>query len=176
MATWTIQEIWKGFIKFVSTLNAVATLWIFLLMFLTTADVLGRVLFNMPITGTPELIKVSLVGILFMQLPHAFWMKRHIRSELILMKLGPAGRALFNCLAYLLGAAVFIGIFATSWSATVTAWDILEYEGEGALRVPVYPVRTILLLGSLITAVLFVVRFMQGIYPLFGAKRKKVGA
>jgi TRAP-type C4-dicarboxylate transport system permease small subunit len=175
MAVPTVQDVGKGFARFVSTLNAVATLWIFLLMFLTTADVLGRVLFNTPITGTPELIKVSLVGIIFMQLPHAFWMNRHIRSELILTRLGPTTRALFNSLAYLVGAAVFLGIFATSWSATITGWEILEYEGEGALRVPVYPIRTILLLGSLITSILFTVRFIQHVRLMFGANRKEKG-
>ena len=92
MAAPTVQGVGKGFVKFVSILNAMATLWIFLIMFLTTADVLGRMFFNAPITGTPELIKVSLVGIVFMQLSHTFWMNRHIRSELILSKLGPISR------------------------------------------------------------------------------------
>jgi TRAP-type C4-dicarboxylate transport system permease small subunit len=170
-----IRGVGKGFAKFVSALNAMATAWIFLLMFLTTADVLGRVLFSAPITGTPELIKVSLVGIIFMQLPHTFWMNRHIRSELILTKLGPTGRELLNSLAYLVGAAVFVGIFATSWSGAVMSWEILEYEGEGALRVPVYPIRTLILLGSLVTSILLTVRFIQNIQRIFRGNRKKEG-
>lgn len=176
MAAPFIHNVGKRLVTFVATLNAVATVWIFLIMFLTTADVLGRVFFNAPITGTPELIKVSLVGIIFMQLPHTFWMNRHIRSELILSKLGPINRELFNSLAYLMGAAVFFGILVTSWSATVTSWEILEYEGEGALRVPVYPIRTIILLGSLVTSVLLTVRFIQNIRIMFRANRKKEGA
>lgn len=175
MAAPKVQGVGKGFVKFVSALNAMATVWIFLIMFLTTGDVLGRVFFNAPITGTPELIKVSLVGIVFMQLPHAFWMNRHIRSDLILTKLGPTSRELFNGLAYLVGAAVFLGIFATSWSVTVTSWEILEYEGEGALRVPVYPIRTIILLGSLVTSILFTVRFIQKIRLMFRVNRNKEG-
>jgi TRAP-type C4-dicarboxylate transport system permease small subunit len=103
-------------------------------------------------------------------------MNRHIRSELILSKLGPINRELFNSLAYLMGAAVFFGILVTSWSATVTSWEILEYEGEGALRVPVYPIRTIILLGSLVTSVLLTVRFIQNIRIMFRANRKKEGA
>jgi len=156
-----IQSLGKGFLKFVSALNAVATLWIFLIMFLMTGDVLGRLLFNAPITGTPELVKISLVGIIFMQMPHTIWKNRHIRSELILTRLGPVKRKMLNGLAYLLGAAVFLGIFSSSWSPTVMSWEMLEYEGEGALRVPVYPIRTIILLGSLITSILFTVRFIQ---------------
>ena len=67
----------EGFAKFrtaaarvTSVMNAVATFWIFVIMFLMTGDVLGRVLFNRPITGTPEIVKVSIVGIVFLQIPH----------------------------------------------------------------------------------------------------------
>jgi TRAP-type C4-dicarboxylate transport system permease small subunit len=167
-----VRAVGKGFVKLVAALNAMATVWIFLIMFLTTGDVLGRVFLNAPITGTPELIKVSLVGIIFLQLPHTFWMNRHVRSELILTKLGPTSREILNSLACLVGVAVFLGIFATSWSAAVTSWEILEYEGEGALRVPVYPIRTLILLGSLITSILFAVRLIQKIRLLFRVNRK----
>ena len=38
--------------------------------------------------------------------------------------------------------------FVSSWSGTIYAWKIFEYEGEGALRVPVYPIKSLILLGS----------------------------
>ena len=172
MANPVTNRFGKGFLKVVSAMNAIATFWIFLIMFLMTGDVFGRVLFSLPITGTPELVKVSLVGIIFMQMPHTFWMNRHIRSEFILMKVGPVSRGVLNCVAYLLGAAIFLGIFVSSWSATVMSWDILEFEGEGALRVPVYPIRTIILVGSSLTAILFAVRFIQNIHLISKISRQ----
>ncbi len=153
----------KVLIRFTSALNAMATAWIFLIMFLMTGDVVGRVLFNHPITGTPELVKISIVGIVFMQMPHTLWIGRHIRSDMILQKVSPKNREWLELLASVAGALVFLAIFVASWPATVTAWHISEFEGEGALRVPVYPIRSLILLGSALTAVIFILQSAQSI-------------
>ena len=39
----------------------------FVLCFLVVADVLGRVLFNSPVKGTPEIVSTSIVVICFLQ-------------------------------------------------------------------------------------------------------------
>ena len=163
----------EGFAKFrtaaarvTSVMNAVATFWIFVIMFLMTGDVLGRVLFNRPITGTPEIVKVSIVGIVFLQIPHTLWVNRHIRSEILLVRLKSFARNVFLILTDLLGVAVFVGIMWASWGDTIIAWQKLEIEGEGALRVPVYPIRTIIILGSLMTAIHFAIKVIQGVREL----------
>jgi TRAP-type mannitol/chloroaromatic compound transport system permease small subunit len=158
-----IESIRKAFLRFGSVLNACASFWIFLIMFLVTGDVLGRVLLNHPITGTPEFVKVSIVGIVFMQIPHTLWMRRHIRSEILIRRVNGAARELFNVFAYLLGLSVFLAIFISTWDATVTSWQILEFEGEGAVRIPTYPIRTLILLGSAMTAILYASRLFQSI-------------
>jgi TRAP-type C4-dicarboxylate transport system permease small subunit len=147
-------------------MNAVASFWIFVIMFLMTGDVLGRVILNHPLTGTPEIVKVSIVGIVFMQIPHTLWVDRHIRSEIIILRLAPLARELCEIGICILGAAVFLGIFVASWADTMMAWKILEYEGEGALRVPVYPIRTIILLGSSFTAIHFLLKIIQSLVCL----------
>ena len=38
----------------------------------------------------------------------------------------------------------------------MTAWAVGEYEGEGALRVPTAPIRTIIMFGSVIMILQFV--------------------
>lgn len=158
----------EAFIKFrtasakvTSVMNAVATFWIFAVMFIMTGDVLGRVLFNKPITGTPEIVKVSIVGIVFLQIPHTLWVNRHIRSEILLVRLKSFTRSVFLIFTDLLGVAVFVGIMWASWGDAIIAWQKLEIEGEGALRVPVYPIRTIIILGSLMTAIHFAIKVIQ---------------
>ena len=47
----------------------------------------------------------------------------------------------------------------------ILSWEISEYEGEGALRVPVYPVRTFIVVMSVIAAfayLLLCLREMSG--------------
>lgn len=165
------QKIGRGFTKLTSTLNAIGTLWIFFIMFIMTGDVLGRVLFNHPITGTPEIVKISIVGIAFLEMPHTLFTGRHIRSEIILQRLPSLPRNLLSGIISLVGAGVFCLIFYASWSGTIESWQLWEYEGEGALRVPVYPVKTLLLLGCALTAVIFVQQFVSSIQQIFKDRR-----
>lgn len=165
--TWT-----KSLSKVTALMNAIATLWIFGIMFLMAGDVLGRVLLNHPITGTPELVKISIVGIVFMQMPHTLLKGRHIRSEIIVQRLNVSKSIWLELIASLAGALVFIALFVASWSATVTSWELLEYEGEGALRVPVYPIRSIILLGSALTAIIFAAQVVKALKEMWNIYRR----
>lgn len=159
-----IFEIFRsGFVKVISSLNAIASFWIFMLMLLMTCDVLGRVLLNQPVTGTPEIVRVSIVGIVFLQIPHTFWANRQVRAEIILKRLSPMSKEVVQLFTYILGTAFFVGNCYASWGYTVTSWQILEYVGEGALRVPVYPIRTIILLGSALVTIIFTIWSIRSI-------------
>jgi TRAP-type mannitol/chloroaromatic compound transport system permease small subunit len=157
------KKVGRAYIKIISILGGIATAWLFGIMFLMTADILGRVLFNHPVKGASELIKTSIVAIVFMQIPYTLWVGRHIRSELVISRLKPATREILLSIMYLFGAGIFLGIIFASWDTMITGWKILEYEGEGALRVPVYPIRTIIVLGSALTAVLFIYKSIESI-------------
>ena len=165
-----VRKIGKGFVAFTAFLNGIATFWTFMIMFLMTGDVLGRVLFNAPITGTPELVRISIVGIIFMHIPHTLWVNRHIRSDIILSRLKPRTKSIFEIFMFLVGAAVFLGIVTSSWGRMITSWQILEYEGEGALRVPVYPIRSLVILGSALTAVIFLYRIVERVLAVVKGK------
>lgn len=136
--------------KTCTILNICGSLWIGGLMLLIVADVLGRVLFNHPVTGTPEIVKNSITSIVFLQLAYSMFEERHVRSTILLSKVHQRTRIVLEILDNIVGLAVFLGIIISSWHMTLVAWAKLEYEGEGALRVPTYPVRTIIILGSLL--------------------------
>ncbi len=156
----------RGFVatvvRFTRIMNAAATMWTFLLMFFMTADVFGRIFLNHPLTGAPELVKVSLVGVVYLHMPYTLWLGKHIRSDLLSSRMGPKARAIMNVFVHLLGAALFAGIFFSGWGQAVDAWQSGAYEGEGALRVPTAPIRTILVIGTAMTMVLYAVRSIEG--------------
>jgi len=52
-------------------LLVVAATLAFLLCFLVCADVIGRVVFNSPVKGTPEIVSFSIVIILWLQAAYA---------------------------------------------------------------------------------------------------------
>jgi TRAP-type mannitol/chloroaromatic compound transport system permease small subunit len=51
--------------------------------------------------------------------------------------------------------AFFIGVVLSTWPSFLDAWRIGEYEGEGALRVPTWPVRGLVLVMSAFGAVAY---------------------
>jgi len=102
------------------------------------------------VTGTPEIVKNSIVAIAFLQMAHGMYEERHVRSTMILYRVRPAIGNVLDIVANLLGLVLFAGIIVSSWRVTLVAWSTFEFEGEGALRVPTYPVRTIILLGSVL--------------------------
>jgi len=73
-----LLRIYQGILLF---LNSLGTVWIFLLMLVIVTDVIGRTAFTRPLPGVPELVSLSIVAIVFLQLPHALRSGRITRVE-----------------------------------------------------------------------------------------------
>lgn len=134
-------------------LMLIAAGWMFLIALLVLADVLARGVFNSPILGIPELIANSIVSIAFLQLPLTVRIRAMLRAEIIDGLVGRYGRKWLAVFGLLLGAALFGMISVASWDPMLVSWASGEYEGEGGMRVPVYPVRTIIVFCSFLAAV-----------------------
>lgn len=135
--------------------HKVSAFWVVLLAVMIFIDVCGRYLFNTPLLGTAEIIKNSVVAIAFLQLPLAIQRGGMLRTTLILDNVTPRVRRYLHRFANLLGLLFFLAIAYSSWQPFVDAWQISEYEGEGALRVPTYPVRFLLVLTSILAALVY---------------------
>ena len=136
-------------------LNAVGTVWVAAITVLVCADILGRVLFSFPIAGVPEIVKVSIVAIVWLQIPHTLKIGGHLRSDVVLRRLSSRGRSILDLFAYALGALVFGLLVFSGWDTMIMAWEIGEFEGELPVRVPTYPLRSIVLLGAALTCLQF---------------------
>ncbi|ROU04236.1 TRAP transporter small permease [Histidinibacterium lentulum] len=136
-------------------LHIVSAIWTLLLAFLVVGDVFGRTLLNSPIPGTKELLQNSIVTIAFLQLPLAIYSGSMLRTPILADALPPFARKLLRTFAMLLGCAVFVGLVWGSWPSFQDAYRIGEYEGEGSLRVPTWPVRGAILVMSAFVAVAY---------------------
>ena len=65
-------------------MNTVGTLWIFGLMFLICADVVGRYVFSAPIKGAAEMVGYSIVTAVFLQMASTLHAGRFTRVELLI--------------------------------------------------------------------------------------------
>ncbi|PCJ91219.1 MAG: hypothetical protein COA52_09245 [Hyphomicrobiales bacterium] len=135
-------------IKFARTVHLVSAFWTLGLALLIFGDVVGRSVFSHPIPGTKEIIQNSVVSITFLQLPLAIYSGSMLRTSIFADGIPPALRRVLRTFAYLLGLGVFLGLLWSTWPAFQDAYRIGEYEGEGSLRVPTWPVRGTVLVMS----------------------------
>jgi TRAP-type mannitol/chloroaromatic compound transport system permease small subunit len=135
-----------------SLLNSVGTLWIFVLMAVICSDVIGRTAFNSPLPGVLELVRLSIVAIVFIQLGHTLRAGRITRADHLIIKLQQRWPRLgfgLQGLFELAGAAVFFVLLQASLPLFLRSWASGEYAGiEGYVTYPVWPVRLIILVGS----------------------------
>jgi TRAP-type C4-dicarboxylate transport system permease small subunit len=129
-------------------LLTIAAVLAFLLSFVVCADVLGRDLFNRPVQGTKELVEMSIVIILWLQVAYAIRSGGMIWVDALHVHL-PA-RAQRGCEVFgaLLGVAFFALVCWGSIDPALYSWRSDEFEGEGALRIPVWPARFLVAIGS----------------------------
>ena len=167
----------EWFESLLSVLNSIGTLRIFALMVVISLDVIGRTAFNAPLPGVLELVRLSIVGIVFIQLAHTLRAGRVTRADNLLRflqrrrpRLGYGLEMLFS----LTGAMIFFVLLRASFPLFLRSWESGEYAGiEGYITYPVWPVRLIILIGSLCAGLqflLFVWRDLQvvlsGIPPI----------
>lgn len=148
------------FERLTQALNALGTLWIVALMVLINSDVLGRELLNAPVRGTTELVALSIVGIVFLQLADTLIAGRLTRSDALLDRLKrttPWLAALLQAVFHGVGALLMAVILGASWEPLIESIRIQEYVGAlGDFTAPVWPVRLIMLVGMVTTLIAFV--------------------
>jgi C4-dicarboxylate transporter, DctM subunit len=154
-------------------MNSVGTLWIFALMFLICADVVGRYVFNAPIKGAAEMVGYSIVAAVFLQMASTLRARRFTRVEMLIEPLEarrPAAGHAFNAVYHLVGAAVFAVITWGTWPKLRDAWAYDEITGTpGVFVFLIWPFLAVVVLGAAVTAVEFLIQ-------LFGAATRAAGA
>ena len=141
--------------KIARTTHIVSAFWVIVLAVIILIDVTGRYLFSLPLLGATEIIKNSVVSITFLQIPLAIYRGGMIRTTLVYDMLGPDGQRWIRTLANVLGLLFFLGTAFSAWGPAVEALGVSEYEGEGALRVPTYPVRFLVAITSVFAAYVY---------------------
>ena len=156
----------------VNAMNCVGAVLLGLLMLLIVADVGGRAFFNSPIAGTPELAKICLVSILYLGITKTLKAGRHVRGTILVDRLPARYAVSLDILANLCGFVLFALLAYSSWHLTWSAWEIGEYEGEGSLRVPTSPLRTLVLFSSILMSIQFALNIGQDFVRLHSLTKR----
>jgi TRAP-type C4-dicarboxylate transport system permease small subunit len=123
-------------------------------------DVGGRLLFNHPFSGGPELAATGLVMMVFLQVPHSILQRKLLRVTFLYDRAGTIGRSVLNGLAYVTGMVFFAFLCATSWEPLLESFRTAEFYGMDAFRIPAWPLRLMTFLLWLLASLtcLFLVR------------------
>ena len=145
----------------VGGMNAAGSCWIVVLMLLINAEAIGRSAFNHPIIGVVEMIEISIVGIVFMQLADSLRRGVLTRSDGLfnqVMAHKPAVAHAMGVVTCLLGAVFMALILTGSVPFLRDAWKNDYYIGvEGMFTAPVWPVALIIVISVTVTMLQFLV-------------------
>jgi C4-dicarboxylate transporter DctM subunit len=151
--------------------------WIFGLMVLICTDVVMRSFFNAPLMGVPEVVALSVPGIVFLAAGQAVRTGRFLRADFLYapyLRRYPRAGAVLSLIFDAAGLVMFWKVTAGVWPRFATAWTTDEFFGAvGAFSGPVWPFTGAMLVGcALMTAqfaALFVVDVMRVVAPSAGA-------
>ena len=104
---------------------------------------LGREFFLAPFHGTNEIVSNSVLSILLLQLPLSILTRGSLRTTIFYGKASLRTKRLIDALSYTIGLVLFAVIAIGSWPNMIEGWAIFEAEGSGNIQIPVYLVRTL---------------------------------
>jgi len=141
------------FDRTIAAMNGAGVVWIFALMFLICADIAGRTLLDRPLQAVPEIVSLSLIGCVFLQIAFAVRRDRLTRAEILLALLHERGAAFAtgaSLFAGLAGIVVFGAIALGALPDFLRAAATSEFVGvEGIYTLPVAPIKFFVVAGCL---------------------------
>jgi TRAP-type C4-dicarboxylate transport system permease small subunit len=147
-------------------LMILAAVWALGLSVLIVADIFGNNVYGGAIPGVREIVISSIVMIVYLQLGFAIRSHSMLRADTFLMAMPLPLRRAVLALGYALGALFFLLILKGTVAPAVYSWTSGEFWGEGALRVPVWPTRFVVLLGSALAILNYAVAAMIDVLGL----------
>lgn len=151
----------RGLQAVLDVMAAIGTIWIFALMLMIIADVTGRNLIQMPVTGVAEIASRSVVAIVFLMLPAAALRGNMIRADFLvnrLVRFAPGLIGVIDWLFCIIGALIFVLIAVSAWPDMLQSWNSGEFFGtQGVWTLPTFPFRMIIVVSGFATALALLV-------------------
>ena len=120
---------------------------IMIMMFLTTADVISRYVFNSPIIGVFEISQVLLVGVVFLGLAYVQTMKGHVKVDVVTSWLPQRAQLTLDTFGYIVG---FLIMAVITWRSGVSAWTawVTKEHTMGLIHMPFWPGKSLVPFGT----------------------------
>jgi TRAP-type C4-dicarboxylate transport system permease small subunit len=129
------------------------------LMLLGAGDVIGRYVFNRPITGALEIGQILMGGVVLFGWAYTQARRGHIRVEIVIARLPPRLRAILDFATLLLALALFSLIM---WQSVVIALASRKHhELIPTVNIPAYPFLLFVLPGAFFLCLEFIIQMVH---------------
>jgi TRAP-type C4-dicarboxylate transport system permease small subunit len=166
MSTETTNTLWSKLLHV--TLGVAVAALLLAMMTLTSIDVIGRYLFNSPLTGAFELTELMLAALIFMGLPLATERDEHVTVDLTDAFL-PHGVVKSQVMVMNWLSAIVLAVLA--WQLWLKAQS-LAADGHitNTLEVPLAPIGYLMALSCALTAAILLVQGVLVARELFASQ------
>lgn len=151
-------------------LMVIGAIWAFCLCFVALTDIVLRST-NIPISGTKEIVANSVVIIVFMQVGYAVRSGSMLRADFLVRMLPPLVQRILTVFALILGAVFFLYLLNAAIEPAMRSFRRGEFDGAGALQVPVWPARWAIVVGAALAGFNYV---LLTIVEIFGLRVRSV--
>lgn len=142
--------------------NVAGTLTVLMLVVILNIDVIARGFFNAPLKGTYEIVQLSVVFIVFLQLADVVRVDRLTRSDGFLNLLHNRSPGLTANLRRIINAmsAIFMGLIAyIMFPEFLKMWETQDFFGiPGVFTVPWWPIKLVISGGSALACLIFTLK------------------
>ena len=142
--------------------NVAGTLTVLMLVVILNVDVIARSFFNAPLKGTYEIVQLSVVFIVFLQLADVVRVDRLTRSDGFLNLLHSRRPGLTSKLRRIINAisAIFMGLIAyIMFPEFLKMWETQDFFGiPGVFTVPWWPIKLVIAGGSALACFIFILK------------------
>ena len=146
-------------------LMVLGAIWAFALCFFILAEIIFRAL-NLPFSGSKEIVANSVVIIVFMQVGYAVRSESMLRADFLVVMMPMPMQKILLIAAYLLGAALFLFLLKAGVTPALRSFANGEFDGEGALKVAVWPARFAILVGAALAGFNYILLTLVEIFGL----------
>ena len=154
-------------INFLSRLATyIAFVAVCLIMILTVTDVFMRYVFNIPVTGSTELVEFLMVILILGVVPAALE-NRHITVDVLMERLTPKGRAFFDSITLFSGMLL---VAIMGWRALVTSLFMISNDVRSpTLDISIYPFYIIVSVGFILLFISMIAIFVKKVTAVLKA-------
>ena len=174
-STGRLSSIGRAITSFVFSMNRVqaiiSSFCVFIIMFLVSADVVGRSLFGTPVMGTYELGQTLMVFIVFFGLAYTQMTGGNVTVETFIRNFGPKTKL---ALSIFVAAVGFVLFSLMTYSSCKLAWAAWENKRtiQGLLGLPLYPSKFTVGIGTATLSLYFLLDLIKKTVDLSRMQRK----